>query len=104
LGFDLHEFTILGDSQRALVATYRLEVPKFPAPEASPDNQVQSQGFREVDLGTGEVLFDWSPAQHIPVEDSYVGDGRDFGFDYLFVSPCNSILAMSADRIIVSVT
>ena len=66
---DLHEFQ-LTDEGTALVLTYDVEPADLrevggPADGFAFDNHVQ-----EVDVATGEVLFEWSAGDHVPVTDT----------------------------------
>ncbi|PWY96095.1 hypothetical protein BO94DRAFT_562612 [Aspergillus sclerotioniger CBS 115572] len=69
--FDLHEFNILPGGQTALAAALRIRdmsLTELGRPMES--SRVASGGFVEIDLATGNVLFDWDSRERIPLHES----------------------------------
>ncbi|KAH8805158.1 ASST-domain-containing protein [Xylogone sp. PMI_703] len=69
--FNMHEFNIVEDGRTALIITW---IPRWN--NLDPDLEhgrwawTVDNGFREVDLQTNKVLFDWHPLDHIDVSAS----------------------------------
>ncbi|KAF4219535.1 hypothetical protein CNMCM5878_003039 [Aspergillus fumigatiaffinis] len=86
---DMHEFNIINEGQSALVITSERVVRKlsdlgFPELETT----IIANGFREIDLATGEVVFDWNSTD-IPLNESSVswdGSSNEEGWDYLHLN------------------
>jgi hypothetical protein len=72
---DLHEFQLIDDpvSPTALLTTYRA-IPY----DLSAYNITTGQGwvlvaeFQEVNVQTGEVIFDWQSIDHVPLNDTQI--------------------------------
>ena len=62
--FNLHEFNIVEDGRTALVIT------TDPLWDNTSTLWIENSGFQEIDLQTGEVLFDWKALDHIDVRTS----------------------------------
>lgn len=112
LAGDLHEFE-LTDEGTALVLAYVLEPADLSAVGGPTEGYQLDNVVQEVDVATGEVLFEWSAADHVPMEDTYselvpdaaaTDDERDedgteeFPFDWFHV---NSVTA-DGDVLLVS--
>lgn len=70
---NMHELKILDDGKKALYITPRTEVVDFEAQGLDLETEVgflSDQGFHERDLTTGEVLFEWWAADHLPLNES----------------------------------
>ncbi|EME83218.1 uncharacterized protein MYCFIDRAFT_137029 [Pseudocercospora fijiensis CIRAD86] len=60
---DVHEFTVLPDGKSALISTtYPKDVNATEIGQA--ERSILVYGFQEVDMKTGELIFDWDPLQH----------------------------------------
>jgi Arylsulfotransferase (ASST) len=70
---DQHEFNVVNDGQSALVTVY--EPTHF---DMSAYNITTGQGwllnswFQEVEIATGNLLFEWDALSHVPVDQTYV--------------------------------
>ena len=75
---NMHEFRIINDGRSALVIVGIIS--------KRPVGLVTSSGFREVDIATGETLFDWMSLRHINISESMIEptDPRAT-IDYLYV-------------------
>jgi hypothetical protein len=82
---DLHEFQ-LTDRGTALVLAYSPTSADLTALAGPEDGVVLDNHVQEIDVATGEVLFDWRALDHVPLTDSYrelvpdaaaTADGRD---------------------------
>lgn len=83
---DMHEFNIINEGRSALVITSEQVVRNlsdlgFPEVETT----IIMKGFREIDLATGKVVFDWNSTD-IPLNESSLswdGSSDKEGWDYL---------------------
>ncbi|KAJ6037961.1 hypothetical protein N7499_003326 [Penicillium canescens] len=86
---DMHEFNIINEGRSALVITSERVVQNlsdlgFPEMETT----ITMKGFREIDLATGEVIFDWN-STYIPLNESSLywdGSSDEEGWDYLHIN------------------
>ncbi|PQE11991.1 arylsulfotransferase protein [Rutstroemia sp. NJR-2017a BVV2] len=69
LAGDLHDFTIT-DNGTALITIYDVVIADM-AYVGYPEGYVWDCVIQEIDLGTGELLFEWRAAQHYAVSDTY---------------------------------
>ena len=92
-GNDLHEFSVLDGGKSVLVTIY------MPAPYDLSNYNIsggigwlQVSAFQEIQVETGDVLFEWKSIDHVDPSASYVlpnttdvsGDGtNDYPWDYL---------------------
>lgn len=79
LSADLHEFLIT-DEGTALMTIYQIishDVTEFRefAPEEEDTNYIWDSLFQELDLETGELLFQWRASDHLLINISYHGIG-----------------------------
>ena len=84
---NMHEFRIINDGRSALLIVGIMEAQNTSKPHSKrPVGRVISSGFREVDIATGETLFNWMSLQHINLSESMVvpTDPRAIN-DYLYV-------------------
>jgi hypothetical protein len=84
---DLHEFQIT-PQDTALLTAYA-EVPAdLSAIGGSKDGAAWDGIVQEVDIETGEVLFEWHSLDHIGVEESYIEppEDPDFVYDYFHIN------------------
>jgi hypothetical protein len=72
---DMHEFKLTDDGTSVLVTIY-VQIPYNPeAYGISGVRWITTGVFQEIDIGSGEVLFQWSSIDHVPVNMSYVAPG-----------------------------
>jgi hypothetical protein len=94
---DMHEFMLLPDGKSALLTQYLRSAADLCAWDICNGlGYIQQGAFQEVDVETGEVLFDWKSLDHIDTSESYVppdtteisGNGRDIGlpWDYFHIN------------------
>src|SRR5919107_206724 len=97
---DHHEFHI-SPQNTALITIYS-PVPTDLAPVGGLPNGLAWQGIiQELDIETGEVLFEWRSLEHVGFDETYAGlmqDGRS-GFDYFHL---NSIDVDHDDNLLIS--
>lgn len=77
-GADFHDLRITPRGT-ALLLSY---------PERDGDRPVRDGAVQEVDIATGEVLFDWRASDHIDLDESYapVPEDRDQPYDFFHVN------------------
>jgi hypothetical protein len=84
---DHHEFLITPEDT-ALFTVFS-EVPMDLSPVGGPVDAMVLDGIaQEVDIDTGEVLFEWHSLDHVGVEESYFHPSPDlkWGFDYFHIN------------------
>lgn len=90
--FNMHEFRVLDGGKTALATAYRpkeVNLGDLGRPHAR--GWIMTGGFVEMDMATGEVLFEWMSPGHIPISES-VKVGPDSppaarpGWDYVHVN------------------
>ena len=97
---DLHEFLITPEDT-ALLTAYA-EVPADLSSAGGVEDGAAWDGIvQEVDIETGEILFEWHSSEHIGVEESYVAPPEDPGYiyDYFHI---NSIDVDHDENLIIS--
>ncbi len=97
---DHHEFLIT-ERDTALITIYP-EIPYDLSPLGGPADGLVAEGVvQEIDIETGEVLFEWRSLEHVPVEESYgdLPDDPSNPFDYFHI---NSIDVDDDDNLLVS--
>src|SRR5215210_1310884 len=97
---DLHEFLITPEDT-ALLTAYK-EVPADLSAVGGPKYGAVWEGIaQEVDIETGEVLFEWHSLEHVALDESYREPPRDpaYPYDYFHI---NSIDVDSDGNLIVS--
>jgi hypothetical protein len=67
---DLHEFQLTDDGT-ALIGIYEAEPADLSAFGGPADGWMLENYVQEVDVATGEVLFEWSAHEHVPMEDTH---------------------------------
>jgi hypothetical protein len=67
---DLHELQ-LTDEGTALVLVYESEPADLTSVDGPADGHQLNAYVQEIDIETGEVLFEWSASDHVPITDSY---------------------------------
>jgi hypothetical protein len=97
---DHHEFLIT-PQDTALITIYS-EVPMDLSSVGGPvDSAVLDGIVQEVDIGTGEVLFEWHSLEHVALEESYFKPPPDLktSFDYFHI---NSIDVYDDEHLLIS--
>jgi arylsulfotransferase ASST len=85
---DLHEFVITAQDT-ALITAYRPVTTNLSAIGGPATGVALSGVVQEIDIGTGQVLFEWDSLDHVPVTDTYTpfaGGTRAKPFDYLHIN------------------
>jgi hypothetical protein len=97
---DLHEFLITPEDT-ALLTAYAAVPADLSSVGGAEDGAAWDGIAQEVDLETGEVLFEWHSLDHIAVEESYVHPSAEPGFvyDYFHI---NSIEVDHDDNLLIS--
>src|SRR5262249_37710708 len=100
LGADLHEFNITPQGT-ALITAYQPVYWNGSAIGRSGQMEVLDSVVQEIDIPTGNVLFQWDSLDHVPLQDSYwQRSNPDTGaFDYFHV---NSIQQTADANLIIS--
>ncbi|MDQ3182818.1 MAG: arylsulfotransferase family protein [Actinomycetota bacterium] len=84
---DLHEFLITAQDTALLTAydAVRMDLSAVGGPE---DGAVWDGIAQEVDIETGEVLFEWHSLEHVGIEESYVEppDNPEYPYDYFHIN------------------
>ncbi len=95
---DLHEFKLMPNGTAWLTAYnvigWNLKSVGGPANGAAVDCIVQ-----QIDVATGNVLFEWHSLDHVPVKRSYIGYSSSSAFDYFHL---NSIDPLSTGTVLIS--
>jgi hypothetical protein len=84
---DHHEF-LISPQDTALITIYN-PVPQDLSPIGGPTDSVAWQGIvQELDIETGEVLFEWQSLEHVGIEETYVQAWEDHypGIDYFHIN------------------
>lgn len=89
---DLHEFHITKDDT-ALMSVYYPQ-PADLSPVGGPrDGWVLDSIFQEINIETGELIFEWRASDHVPIDKtmrsfvgSDLGDSPNTGFDYFHIN------------------
>ena len=77
-----HEFNVEDHGKRTMVITHGREHMDAKALGREGKVWVRTDGFRELDTETGEVLFDWKTDEHISLnESSYTSPADEDGPD-----------------------
>jgi hypothetical protein len=100
---DLHEFLITPENT-ALLTAYAPETADLSSIGGPEDGPVWGGIVQEVDIESGEVLFEWRSLDHVGIEESYMAfrfppDDTGFRYDYLHI---NSIDVDHDDNLLVS--
>lgn len=90
--FNMHEFNVLDGGKTAVACAYRpeyMDLGDLGRPEEY--GWVQTGGLVEIDVATGEVLFEWMSPGHIPIHESVKvspsdGPAAHPGWDYIHVN------------------
>ena len=74
--WNFHELNLIDNGNRALMVTSQnFSAIEIDVPQYNGSCRIAKQGFKEVDVKTGEIYFEWHTLGHIRAEESvYVGD------------------------------
>lgn len=79
---DVHEFTVLpgGTALMTIFQPRPYDLTSFGV--SQPIGWVIDASFQEIDIGTGEVLFEWRALDHVALNETYnyLGSNADAGF------------------------
>ena len=86
LWHNIHEFKLVNDGRSVLVVVGRAD--SYSVPDASKSGLVTYDGFMELEVATGNILFQWSSKDHIEVQETYLETPENWGqprvhWDYL---------------------
>jgi hypothetical protein len=85
---DHHEF-LISPQDTALITIYN-RVPRDLSSVGGPKESMAVQGtVQEIDIETGEVLFEWKSLDHVALDESYAKPGEDIdtpGIDYFHLN------------------
>jgi hypothetical protein len=99
---DLHEFNLTPQGT-ALITAYRTRRANLSAVGGPADGWVQSGVAQEIDVATGDLVFEWDSLDHVPLTESHeqLNDGRtrDRPYDYFHI---NSIALASDGDLLIS--
>ncbi|KAK2767468.1 hypothetical protein FQN54_003624 [Arachnomyces sp. PD_36] len=70
--FNMHEFNILDNGRTALVVTKDDGFQPISSGSKKIKVKISDNGFQEIDILTGEVLFSWDAMDHIPLSEAVV--------------------------------
>ncbi len=79
---DLHEFSVTPDGNSVLVALYAGRTMDMTARGGLSDQVVSDSVLQEIDLASGDVLFEWHSLDHIGVDESVLFPPKDPGKGY----------------------
>lgn len=85
---DLHEF-ILTPANTALLTFYEPVAADLRAVSGPAHGMLLDSGFQEVDVASGEVLFEWQARHHVALEESYLaanGQPESSLYDYFHIN------------------
>lgn len=85
---DMHELNIVEGGETALVSIYQPVPYDLSAYNVSGLGWVNSGTFQEVNITSGEVLFEWSSIDHVDLSESFkdigsMGSKASYSYDYL---------------------
>ena len=73
---DMHEFKVINDGRSALMTQYLRSVHDLcPWDLCDGLGYIQQGAFHEVDIETGEKIFEWRSLDHVDPKESYVNPG-----------------------------
>lgn len=83
-GLDMHEFHLInGETSLTIVANVQeVNIAVLGLPSLT--GLITQGGFRETDIRTGKVLFEWLPTDHISLKESMVAPPSNFGSSRIF--------------------
>lgn len=90
--FNMHEFNILDGGKSALACSYKSEYTNLSVLGRPDDfSWIISGGIVELDMGTGDILFEWSSYENVLVDESVKVYSNSYpadqpGWDYIHVN------------------
>jgi hypothetical protein len=88
LAVDLHEFVVT-PQDTALITVFRPMATDLSALGGPKQGMALSGTVQEIDIASGQVLFQWDSLDHVPVTDTYVpfaGGTKKSPFDYFHIN------------------
>ena len=98
-GADAHEFILTNNGADAWVIAAQTIGQNLTAIGGSKNAAVIDGIVQEIDLATGNVLFEWHSLDHVPVTDSYFAHSASADYDYFHM---NSVDPQSNGTLLVS--
>jgi hypothetical protein len=95
---DLHEFTILPDGDALITADLPVKA-DLSAVGGSRDGKLLDSVIQEVNIATGQVVWEWHAYGHVPLTDSYAGKPGNSAYDFFHL---NSVQLLRGDKLLVS--
>jgi hypothetical protein len=85
---DMHEFNLSRQNTALITATFPVQWDDTVVRGGSKHARVMDAVVQEIDIPTGNVLFEWDSLDHVPVADTYAHIPRNKGipFDYFHVN------------------
>ncbi|KAF2734421.1 hypothetical protein EJ04DRAFT_512544 [Polyplosphaeria fusca] len=88
-GGDIHEFVITADDT-ALVAIYPIVQANLTGVGGAEDGWIFDGTFQEIDIETGDLLFEWNASSHVAINETYGNlddnGSEDSPFDYFHIN------------------
>ncbi|ORY60609.1 ASST-domain-containing protein [Pseudomassariella vexata] len=87
---DLHEFTITADGT-ALMTIYEITPANLSTVGGPPEGWIHDSIFQEMDIETGELIFEWRASQYYRVDESFdrpngKGKSQDHAWDFFHIN------------------
>lgn len=95
---DTHEFTITPQGT-ALISAYQIVPANLTSLGGSPQGKLVDSTIQEIDIATGQVLWQWQAYGHVPLIDSYAGKPGNVPYDFFHL---NSIQQLPNGNLLVS--
>lgn len=95
---DNHEFTITPQGT-ALMSAYRVIPADLSSVGGRRHGKLVDSAIQEIDIATGQVLWQWQAYGHVPVTDSYAGKPGNRPYDFFHL---NAIQQLPNGRVLVS--
>lgn len=88
---DLHEFQITSDNTGLLTIYNKTTVPMTFFSGKTSDGHLTESAFQEVDIATGDLVFEWRASDHYDLQDSYYwqpfgGWSLDMAYDWFHIN------------------
>ena len=84
---DCHELSLTGHGT-ALISAYQETTTDLSILGGATKAKVWAGHVQEIDLTTGQIVFDWNSLDHVGVEESYTGrpSSKDVAYDYFHIN------------------
>lgn len=76
---EIHEFNLVNGktSLAAFAKTEKVRISPLGLPWET--GWIRQSGFREIDIHTGNIRFEWRPSDHVSLTESLIEPPKDFG-------------------------